>query len=97
MGSSRIIWTKQAKESLKQIYLYYKDKSPQGARNVRDDLLQAPRTIRYAKQYQLDRINPDYRRIVVRDYKILYRQEEDVVRIIDIVSTHRSPEHLKGL
>lgn len=55
-----IIWTKQARAELKKIYDFYKKKSLQGARNVRSDLLQSPKTIYFSKQYQVDDINPNY-------------------------------------
>lgn len=57
MEAVKIIWTKQAKEAVKSIYNYYKDKSSQGAKNVKTDLLQSPKKILYTKQYQLDEIN----------------------------------------
>lgn len=71
MEERTIVWTLQAKESLKSIYDYYREKSPQGAGNVKNDLLQSPKTILYARQYQVDEINPKYRRIIVRDFKVL--------------------------
>ena len=45
----------EAKKAPKDIYDHYKEKSIQGAKNVRADLLQAPRII----QYQVDDINPN--------------------------------------
>ncbi len=48
MGKFRIIWTNQAKTEVKKIYDYYKEKSPQGAKNVRSDILQSPKTIHFA-------------------------------------------------
>lgn len=71
MEKLEIIWTKQAKVSLRKIYDYYKEKSLQGAKNVKNDLLKSPKTIYYSKQYQVDEINPKYRRIVVQDYGIV--------------------------
>ena len=50
-------------------------------------LLKAPKTIHYSGQYQVDDINPNYRRIVVRDYKVLYKEEGSVIQILDIVCT----------
>lgn len=97
MNELTIIWTKQAKESLKSIYDYYKEKSLQGARNVKNDLLQSPKTIYYSKQYQVDEINPKYRRIVVRDFKVLYKENSNRIEIIDIISTKKSPSTLKKL
>ncbi len=95
MTKLKIVWSKQAKEALKSIYSYYKDKSPQGAKNVKSDLLASPKTIFYARQYQVDDINPNYRRIVVRDYKVLYKEKNGEIQVVDIVSTRQSPEVLK--
>ncbi len=96
MSILKIVWTKQAKQALKDIYDYYKEKSLQGAKNVKTDLLQSPKSIHYSKQYQLDDINPKYRRIVVRDYKVLYKEDKGVIQVMDIVSTKQSPEILKA-
>lgn len=91
----KIIWSTQAKESLKDIYQYLRDKSEQGSKNVLSDLLNAPKKIVFAKQYQIDDINPKYRRIVVLDYKIIYLERKGHVEIIDIVSTRQSPDILQ--
>jgi plasmid stabilization system protein ParE len=96
MTKPKIVWTKQAKEALKSIYDYYKSKSLQGARNVKSDLLKSPKTIMFSKQYQVDDINPKYRRIVVRHYKVLYKEENGVIQIVDIVSTRQSPDVLES-
>ena len=58
MQAHKIIWSKQAKEAVKTIYHYYQKKSSQGAKNVKADLLKAPKTIHFARQYQIDEINP---------------------------------------
>lgn len=91
----KIIWSIQAKEALKSIYNYYKDRSPQGAKNVKSDLLNSPKSIVFANQYQADDINPKYRRLIVRHYKVLYTEEKGVIEVIDIVSTIQSPEVLE--
>lgn len=96
MAGLKIIWTSQAKSALKSVFDYYKDKSLQGAENVKQELLKSPKTIQFAKQYQVDTINPKYRRIVVRDYKVLYKEVKGTIMVMDIVSTLQSPEILKG-
>lgn len=93
----KIFWSKQAKESLKSIYDYYKEKSLQGAKNVKNDLLQSPKTIYFSNQYQVDEINTKFKRIVVRDFKVLYKVKINKIEIIDIISTKRSPKILKHL
>jgi plasmid stabilization system protein ParE len=73
MSELIIIWTRQAKKSLKSIYDYYKEKSLQGAKNVKNDILQSPKTIRFSKQYQQDDINPasaDFQSVLkLKDFK----------------------------
>lgn len=97
MGIYKIIWTSQAKQDLKNIYEYWKKKSVQGAKNVRSDILKSPKTIYYTKQYQVDDINPKYRRIVVRTYyKVLYRERKNTIYIMGIISTHQSPDVLRS-
>lgn len=87
MGKYRIVWTSQAKQDLKSIYDFWKEKSVQGARSVTTDILKSPKTIYYAKQYQVDDINPKYRRIVVRDcYKVLYREIKSNIFIMGVIS-----------
>ena len=96
MAGFKIIWTDQAKAALKHIYDYYKKKSVQGAENIKSDLLKSPKTILFAKQYQLDNINIKYHRIIVRDYKVLYKEENGVIQIVDVISSRQSPEELKN-
>lgn len=68
----------------------------QGAKNVKSDILNGPKAIRFSKQYQLDDINPNYRRIVIRDYKVLYRVRVGTIQIMDVICTKQSPEILKN-
>jgi plasmid stabilization system protein ParE len=97
MSNYKVIWTTQAKQDLRKVYEYWKKKSEQGAKNVRSDILKSPKTIYYSKQYQVDDINPKYRRIVVRSfYKVLYREVKNTIYIMGVISTHQSPEVLKS-
>lgn len=97
MEKITISWTTQAKDSLKSIYDFYKKKSLQGAINIKKDLLESPKSIRFSKQYQVDEINPKYRRIVVRDYKVLYTANKNKVTIIDIIASKESPSVLRKI
>lgn len=64
---------------------------------MKNDILKTVRDIRFEKQYQIDEINPKYRRMLVRDYKILYINFENRIEIIDIVSTKRSPLYVQEI
>lgn len=86
-----VVWTNAAKNQLKTIFNFYKEKSIQGVNKVKDDILKATKNIHFSEQYQKDEIEPEYRRIIVRNYKILYREEEEVIYIVRIFSNKRDP------
>lgn len=97
MSHYKIIWTSQAKQDLKDIYEYWKKKSLQGARNIRSDILKSPKSIYYANQYQVDEINPKYRRIIVRThYKVLYIEKNNVIYVVGLIGAKQSPEILES-
>jgi len=94
MGKLKVIWSNRAKAQLKSIhdYIKYKKKSPQGASNVRKDILQASRNIVFTEQYQQDEIQSEYRRIVVRHYKLLYKEKDGTIQILRLFDTYQSTE-----
>lgn len=51
--------------------------------------MSSSKSIHFVEQYQKDEIEPEYRRIIVRDFKILYVEENEVVYITKIFSTKR--------
>lgn len=92
-----VIWTNSAKLDLKLIYQYYKyvKKTPQGAKNVKDDILEAAKSVKFAEQFQKDDINPNYRRIVVRHFKLIYKTQNNVIIIMRVFRTQQDPNKLK--
>ena len=101
MSSLKIIWSKQAKQAVKSIYDFYKEKSVQGAKNVKNDLLQALKTIHFAEQYQIDEINPKYRRIVCLSTEIKryhhhrITSRSKIVQKIDLIQILNPQHHNK--
>ena len=90
----KIVWSKTAKAELKSIYNYwfYKRKARQGAKNIRADILKASRKITFTNQFQQDEIEPTYRRIIVRDYKLLYKEISGKIVILKIFGTKQKPD-----
>lgn len=84
---NKIVWTRQARESPTSILEYRYSEIPSAYKIVRTDIIQASKNIVFSKQFQKDDIFPQYRRIVVRDYKILYKEENSVIYILNIVCT----------
>ncbi len=86
----KVVWTNNAKDQLKAIFNYYKEKSVQGANNIKNEILNATKDIRFSEQYQKDEIEQEFRRIIVRDYKILYLVKDEIIYISKIFSTKRN-------
>lgn len=50
----KIVWDLHAKADLRLINYFIKLKSPQGAKNVVNDILSETKNIKFAQQYQVD-------------------------------------------
>ncbi len=88
--SLKVVWLKQATDSLKQILNYrYKD-IPAARAIVKREILNASKKITFPEQYQKDEINPDFRKIIVRDYKLLYKEKNGLIYISTIICTKAS-------
>lgn len=83
----KIVWTRKAKESLNQILDYrYKD-IPKAREIVKKDILNASKNIVFNEQYQKDDVLNHFRRIIVRDYKLIYINRNEVVFILNVFCT----------
>jgi len=92
-----IFWDNQAKADLKLIFEFIKLNSLQGAKNVVRDIVAQSRNIHFIEQYQVDEIlGEPFRRIIIRDYKIIYKiHSEFEIRILQIFDTRQNPIKLK--
>ena len=95
MTELKKIWTNTARAQLKAIYENYKVKSLQAAKTLKDEILQTIRELHFEGQYQKDEIEPEFRRIIVRHYKILYIEENGIVFIARIFDTRQNPNTQK--
>lgn len=93
MKPIQVVFDIEAEKDLKLIFDYLKIKSKQGAKNVLNDILSNIKSIRFVTQYQVDEfLGEPYRRIIVRNYKIIYKvQSESEVRIVQIFDCRKSP------
>ena len=92
-----IVWDNQAKADLKFIFEFIKLKSPQEARNIIRDIVIQSKNIYFVEQYQVDEfLGEPYRRIIVRDYKVIYKiHSETEIRILQIFDTRQNSLKLK--
>jgi len=93
----KVIWTNSARVALMQIFGFHVSKSELAAETIINDIINTADSIVFAHQYQVDTINPKYRRMIVRQYKIIYKAEGNIVFIMNIVSTRINPIKLKEM
>jgi addiction module RelE/StbE family toxin len=93
----KILWDNKAKSDLKLIFEFIKLKSPQGAKNVIRDIVKQSKNINFKDQYQVDEyLGEPFRRMIVRDYKIIYKVESETeIRILQIFDSRQNPNKLK--
>lgn len=92
-----ILWDNKAKADLKLIFDFLQLKSSQGAKNVIKDIVLQSKNIHFAEQYQVDEfLGEPFRRMVVRNYKIIYKiHSETEIRILQIFDTRQNQSTLK--
>lgn len=90
-------WTDTAKDKLREVYEFHSEYSEESAFKIVSEIIESADAVVYCKQYQLDDVNPKYRRIIVRQYKILYRIEDGVIWIMNVFPTKDDPEKLMKL
>ena len=91
-----IIWTLKAEMDLTDVSenIKFYTKSERASQNVIRDILLTIRSIKYINQYQVDVfLGEPYRRIIVRDYKVVYKKEKDNgILILAIIPTRKRPK-----
>lgn len=87
-----VIWTSKSFEDISKIHYYLSHKiSLETANKIIDEIYQAPNTITFVEQFQMDEYRKDCRRIIVRNYKILYYIKDSEIFIIRIFNTFQNP------
>ena len=86
-----IKWTQKSIEDLESIFEFYKSRSPRAAHSVIADIINGVESTVFNKQYQMDEINPDYRRLIIRHFKVLYKPQQEFMYIMRIFDTRQNP------
>ena len=97
MNNFEIIWTFESDLDLNEIYEFYFEKSPKVAFQLIQEIVLETEKLVFAKQFQLDEINPNYRRIIVRNYKVLYRLIENEIVVFAVFDCRQNPIKLKKI
>lgn len=86
-----IRWSEEAIDDLKLIYYNLLERtSAETASKIRDEIFLSARQIVFPEQFQVDEIYNKYRRIIVRNYKILYHINDSTVRIATVINCYKN-------
>ena len=96
MNKRRVIWSHQAKLSLKAHYEYIKQDSVSAARRVKAEIINASKELAsYSEKYQLDEFYPNnpgnIRRFFRWSYRIIYQVNEREIAILNVVHSSQEP------
>lgn len=62
-----------------------------------EEVTSTAENISYKDQYQVeDLLDGEFRRAVVRHFKIIYKVQDDYLRIIDVFDARQHPDKMKG-
>ena len=92
-----IVWTKESELDIDNIYEYYADISINLAIKIISEIVSETEKLIFTEQYQVDDINPNFRRIVVSNYKVLYEVNENEIIIYAVFDSRRDSKILKKL
>jgi len=95
-----IIWTEPAVNDLREIYNYFSSRSVSAANRLIDKLVRAPEVIAFSGFFEAfvnDEYNPNYKRLVIGNYKILLTIRLGKIVIHRIFDTRQNPVKLKKL
>lgn len=97
--AKRVIWSKRAREDKKSILKYwlYRNKSNVYPQKLNELFKKA---IRWLVENPIARRHTDYDRVyikIVRDYEILFEEDENTIFILTIWDTRQIPEKLKQI
>jgi len=96
-----VIWTRSALRELQDIYEYYLENvSLQMAENIRKNVLASSKQLGQnpfsgIAERKLSDGNKEYRSVIRGHYKIIYRIENDDLKIVDVFDTRQNPPKLK--
>lgn len=96
MAKLIIRWSDEAIQDLRLVFLdLQKRNSKEIALKIRTELFRAPKSIIFPEQFQVDEYFPRFRRIVVRNYKVLYYENEGTINIAGIFNSYQDTSKMK--
>lgn len=87
-----VFWSNNAKLDLKDIYLSLeKNISLSVAIKITEEIFGSLNSITFPEQFQIDEYRIDCRRLILRNYKILYQFHNNTIYVVRIFNTFQDP------
>ncbi len=91
-----IHWSDEAKSDLDEIFAFYKKHSPDKASQNLIDLISETEEIVFTEQWQVDKYDSIYRRIIVkRKFRAVYKIIANTILITAVYPTKKNPESFR--
>lgn len=97
MKTIDIVWTFEAENDLNTIYEFYLNASDVVALRIILEIITEVDKLVFYDEFQIDDINPNYRRIIIRHFKVLYRRVQNQIVIFAVFDSRQKPSKLKKL
>ncbi len=93
----KIIWTNKAKISLNDIWSFYAEENLPIADKIVAEIIASAENLKFQEQYQREEtLEGNYRIIIARHFKLIYRPIKDwSIIIIQIFDTRQDPSKMK--
>jgi len=78
---NKIFWSLTAIDDLKTIL----------SKKTLLEITNSPKTIVFSEQFQIDEYRLDCRRIIIKNYKILYQHQDNAIYIVRVFNTFQNP------
>lgn len=97
MKSLPIIWSEEAKSDLTTLQQFYENISESLAEKVITEIFSgAEKIIHFPKKHQVElTLKNDYRYLIVRHCKLIYKVGESNIKILGVFDTRQDPAKLK--
>ena len=98
----KVIWSNFAIESLKEIYIYYKQVAGiKIARKITNRIFNSTKQlINHPKSGQIEdfliKLNEGHRYLIIGNYKIIYKEVKEGILITDVFDTRQNPAKMNN-
>ena len=102
MQRDKVVISKKAQESIKEIFNYVqRDSSLNTAQKVKTRIIERCKNLKgfsgYSKERYLDELEGEYRSVTVWDYNIIYRVTTNNIRVLNVIHTRMHPDKRKDI